>query len=78
MIPEINTRLIAVRSKLRRSIVLKANIMYEVYISLLIASVVQNFLVFPERPLACRALPEYPKSSTVRISTPFVPMILIC
>jgi hypothetical protein len=47
MIPEINTRLIAVRSKLRRSIILNTNVIYEVYASIFLSNFIQPLCSIP-------------------------------
>ena len=68
MIPEINTRLIAVRGKLRRSIVLNTNVIYEVcaiLVPIILVRLSILDIVFLERAMACRKIPDYLKSTAV-------------
>lgn len=79
MIPEINTRLIAVRGKLRRSIVLNTNVIYEVCAILVLIILVRLSIldvVFLERAMACRKIPDYLKSTAVGFHASF-PMHIV-
>lgn len=68
-IAEINTRLVSVRSKLRRSVALNTNVIYEACppfpYFLVLYSMIDNCIVFLERPLAYRAIQKYFRSAIV-------------
>jgi hypothetical protein len=66
-VEEIVTSLIAIRSKLRRSVILRTNAIYEVgQGSLPVEHLLKNSPVLFERAMACRKIPEHPGDTAVR------------